>query len=565
MNVVNPLTSSTHLAILAVGVCISLAPGCALADATVTGTGFILCQDNSLIFNPLPLEGARVEMMDSDCDGSEVCDDVMATGVVQADGSFTVTGSGGDVFGGDPDVYIRIAYNDDQGVRLTDEVDSTRSWSSPQHEHNNTPNGATIDFGAKALGAGGGTRCGVWKQGHINFQNFVHEIGSEPPSGHLDIEYWSGILDVGDIVPWTNTDTIHWPIAFPSFALTHEFGHSIRHGADGNDAHFVYDAARFQYARSHDECADDGNRNSGETDESLRGFAFNEGWAEYWNGDGKLGACGAASRDIEGNVAFVLEQTQTANALSRKDMLAVLEANPGSIHGLDEFLSALQRLHPGAIVVPLTVGSNQPAKTALASSFSEIQLRALVERLASDIKKQMASLQHRRAEALAPRPCVKCKLDFAHALVKSGCPDCTAKFRQIVDPALMAGEIKVLEIRLRALRQALSPKWIAAVQRARTAGRFDAVVALYKSDLRKQMREAMFTALSQAQSGVRAARPQFPGQSYALALSRLELWRRRLDGSDSLSGAQKGMAIGWLPQMTLLSEAGQSLTDFKPK
>jgi hypothetical protein len=77
---------------------------------TVTGTGSAFCHDgtnNSIV----PLAGARVQLMDSDCDGSTICDDVMGESHIAADGSFTVTGSGGDP--GDyswsrPDVYIRV-------------------------------------------------------------------------------------------------------------------------------------------------------------------------------------------------------------------------------------------------------------------------------------------------------------------------------------------------------------------------------------------------------------------------------------------------------------------------
>ena len=52
--------------------------------------------------------------------------------------------------------------------------------------------------------------------------------------------------------------------------MFHEFGHRIRHAADGDEAHFLGDAIRFQYAR-HPAADDHANL----------GFAFNEGWAEY--------------------------------------------------------------------------------------------------------------------------------------------------------------------------------------------------------------------------------------------------------------------------------------------
>jgi hypothetical protein len=97
-----------------------------------------------------PLAGARIEMWDSDCDGSTICDDFMGSSRINADGTFSVTGTGGDPFSG-PDVYLRVVYNDDAGVRLTDELNDDRSVDTPEHDHNNV-GGGTIDFGAWTIG-----------------------------------------------------------------------------------------------------------------------------------------------------------------------------------------------------------------------------------------------------------------------------------------------------------------------------------------------------------------------------------------------------------------------------
>jgi len=53
--------------------------------------------------------------------------------------------------------------------------------------------------------------------------------------------------------------------------IYHEFGHSIRHVADGDRAHWDGDVGAYAYGRVHD-------------DNMLldAGFAFNEGWAHYW-------------------------------------------------------------------------------------------------------------------------------------------------------------------------------------------------------------------------------------------------------------------------------------------
>ncbi len=238
----------------AIGCPLVLASGAASNDFTVTAIGSFFCYDGSTN-TTVPLAGARVLLMDSDCDGSTVCDDLMGSGHIEADGSFRVTGHGGDP--GDwswsrPDVYLQVVYNDDQGVRETDELDWDRSTVTPQHDHDNTTDGSTVDFGSWTAGTGvnigEGTRCGVWLAGRRAFQNYVAMMGENPPAGHWDIEYWSAIW-AG--TPWTSDNTTHWPIHYNSFAATHEFGHSVRHAADGDRNHFNWDVTRFRYARNH--------------------------------------------------------------------------------------------------------------------------------------------------------------------------------------------------------------------------------------------------------------------------------------------------------------------------
>jgi len=46
-----------------------------MADATVTATGSVFCHDGVTGLKP-PLVGARVELVDSDCDVSQICDDI---------------------------------------------------------------------------------------------------------------------------------------------------------------------------------------------------------------------------------------------------------------------------------------------------------------------------------------------------------------------------------------------------------------------------------------------------------------------------------------------------------
>lgn len=137
-------------------------------DHTVTAIGSFHCYDGSRddgSANPVfALSGACIELWNSDCDGSTICDKKMGHGYIKYDGSFVVTGRGGDLFSG-PDVYLRVVFNDDAGVRLTDELNSDRFVNTPQHDHNDVGDG-TIDFGAWTIGLdvgkGNASKCGVW-------------------------------------------------------------------------------------------------------------------------------------------------------------------------------------------------------------------------------------------------------------------------------------------------------------------------------------------------------------------------------------------------------------------
>ncbi len=108
-------------------------------DYHVHVSGDIYCSDNGDV---KPLANARVELMDSDADGSTIFDDTMATSTTDARGHFELDGRGGDPgnYGWSrPDVYVRVTLTDADltpfPVRLTDELNSARSWDSPEHDH----------------------------------------------------------------------------------------------------------------------------------------------------------------------------------------------------------------------------------------------------------------------------------------------------------------------------------------------------------------------------------------------------------------------------------------------
>jgi len=322
-------------------------------DYTVTVKGFVFGIDKSRAPGKqrFPLAGLKIELMDSDADGSQIFDDLMGTAVVNADGSFTVSGKGGDPGSfsfSKPDVYVRFVYNYYDKVRLTDELNRTRYTNTPEHDHNDFE--GTLDIGTWEIGndlaAGEASMCGVWEQVCRAWDNYVALMGEAPKSGYCDVEYWSAIA-AG--TPWTNDNTIHWPIHYTSSAAAHEFGHIIRHSFDGDRNHFNWDVTRFRYARNHSSCDPSCNNWSTESADMNRGFAFNEGWAEFWSDENTCNP--KYSSECEGGVAHILkdlEQTLAkSNPQPRKLMCRVLKNNPGSIHSVEEFIAKLNAQQSG--------------------------------------------------------------------------------------------------------------------------------------------------------------------------------------------------------------------------
>ena len=505
------------------------------ADATVTATGSLFCRDRNL-----PGVGLRVELMDSDCDGSEICDDVMGVGPVAADGSFRVTGRGGDPLGGDPDVYLRFAYNDDGGVRMTDEADVTRSASTPQHDHNNTPDGSVIDFGAITIAPTAAPdespRCQIFLAVRRAYRDYIDNVNpahSSPPAGHIDILMWSAIW-AG--TAWTNTDTIHWPIDYRSSAAPHEFGHSVRHAADGSPAHFAGDVVAYRYARNHDNpCAEDANAQQGELLSSVRAYNFNEGWADYW--DNNFPACPGILNDMgEASVAKYLRAYQGASGLTKMDMVNVLLENPGSIHNIDEFADKLA-VHLGVARSPLTdradalrrAAASTPASTN-GRSYTQAQMSSLTQAALDAARQKAAELRRAAQRASGSRePRVRACKDS----------DCEVLFKKTIEPILLQGEADALDVYAAKLKEAASRRWIDQVQRVRAEGRFDAWFAAYRGDLQARVNAAMTKTLTKADTALARLRPQM---SHAYDQYRGELAKARARLS---SNGRNGF---WSPQ-----------------
>src|SRR5436305_3970977 len=299
-----------------------LAVAPAASDATVNFnvTGKWVCNNRGTVS---PIAGARVELWHSI---DYWFDDKLGSTHAASDGSFNFGVQADSNF----DLYAKVVLNDDKGVSLGNWY-SFSDWdieTSTVGSHSGTVNLGTWQL-SKDNGSGT-PRCAVWQGAHNAYADYQKVVGSRPPDSHYSIS--ADFPCCG--TPFTTTDTTRWPGGYQTgqggdpdggFSVNfHEFAHSVRHSFDGNFAHFLVDVARFNYAQNHNLCSHTNN-----------GFAFNEGWAEYWAHTLQTCTSNTADYTYEGNVATALNGLEQCS--SRATLVRVLRENPGSIHSYSEF------------------------------------------------------------------------------------------------------------------------------------------------------------------------------------------------------------------------------------
>lgn len=231
-------------------------------------------------------------------------------------------------------------------LQIMDELKNTRGESKTLASGR-----AGFDLGTIELSS---LDCELWRLGRATLTDYHAVKGASPPAGKLRIQRWSEIrpathafYDYINIAPdWLDT----YPTAQGrEETMFHEFGHSIRHVADGDEAHWNWDNFRWAYARVH------------RGDEIFNTqYAFNEGWANYWERARKHPATAFSNpwpsgfdhwnESAIGNRLFADSQLPGA---SDRVMLEVLEQNPGTIHSLHEFeLALFKRLGRAAPATP---------------------------------------------------------------------------------------------------------------------------------------------------------------------------------------------------------------------
>jgi hypothetical protein len=317
-----------------------------------TYTGQWQCDDRGA---ETPLAGMNVELWKRGWDWLpvEISGGRVARGYTGSDGRFRLTSPPDD-----DNYFVRMALRDAHGVHLKD-FWGINDWSVDSVQTRNDR--ATRNLGGLLLSTPGQShKCAIWAGVHSAYEEYRAEVGSPLPSRGVEIQ--ADAVTAG--VPFTPHTSIWWPGGFEvgydgagdDSITRHEFGHVIRHGFDGDLGHFLGDVVDHNYLQTHEVCNHTGF-----------GFAFNEGWAEYWARDfAPAPDCGRpGDMETEGNVAAALTELEAACAGNqRRLMVEVLRNNPGRIHSFEQFRVALGCPVPPPLPPP-PPASGPPAPVAI--------------------------------------------------------------------------------------------------------------------------------------------------------------------------------------------------------
>jgi hypothetical protein len=381
-------------------------------DFTIRGSFF-----SSNLGVVLPVDGALVEIYrDVGWGGA---DQHVGSVKTAKDGSFEAH-----LWANDEDTYYaKLLLNDVEGVYLHDWWNpSIKDYNSANRGSNSNP---VIDVGGTLITVDGGSgtpRVSVWQGARAAYQEFVKTNGTAPPVGDYEIV----IQNTPGLDAWTARSTTNWPEEYktrnteglpilaetdfgfdPYFSLFlnnygtnfHEFGHALRHTVDGDQRHLTDDASRWTYLRKHTLCG------SAHGYVDIEAFAFNEGWAEYWEittpeiVEANCSSINFSDMTVEGAVAadlfklshaldnclvFPNKNPADSERIRRKAMFSVVNRGQNIMHSEGEFRSNFAQQFPGCTLPP--IGS---------IGVSMMPLSTLIRHNSYDPKKMLTIFQER--------------------------------------------------------------------------------------------------------------------------------------------------------------------------
>jgi hypothetical protein len=403
-----------------VALCAVLASPAAARVSTYKGQ--FQCDDRGTI---TPLAGMNVELWERgspDFLPVEIVGHRVDQDFTDADGRFAMTTEDNN-----DNYFVRMALRDAHGVHLRD-FWGINDWSIDLGlRRNDVP---VQDYGGIVFSTPGQShKCAIWAGVHAVHERYRTEVGTDlPPFG---VEIQADAVTGG--TPFTPGTSILWPGGYPvgyggggdDTITRHEFGHVIRHGFDGDFGHFLGDVVTFGYARNHEQCLF-----------SNGGYAFNEGWAEFWAPDfAPAPDCGRpGDMETEGNVAAALTELMENCAGGRKrPMVETLQRNPGTIHSFAEFRDRLGCPFPKLFPVTVATTTLAPPKPPVSSpALRAAAARGEVLAGSKRIKGLEKSLKVALGKAENPPDCSKAP--------------CKAALKAAVEPAVLRYEINLAKI-----------------------------------------------------------------------------------------------------------------------
>lgn len=380
------------------------------------------------------------------------------------------------------DYYARLRL-DNRSVDVKDNW-ALSAWSIDSPHRNNS--GPLIDLGSFTIQKdnGWGTpKCAIWQGARAAYVEFEKTTGYEPPSAY-SIIVWKGFL-----TPFSYLATTNWADNYPTGGFGarqndvalhdfqtsfHEFGHTLRHSYDGDWNHFVNDASLYTYAREHGHCSP-----GGPGYQANDGFAFNEGWAEYWSEDTAPCDNAPTNTGIEGTVAHDLavlaqqcpqvyggDATPVADrpARRREGMISVLRRGQNIIHSDGEFRHQFQLQFPSPECgnLPPVGFEGSAATTNLAGLGNSMYSIGKLQRTLADLLQQSSSNDRTSPSTLQANRVASLRLDIlAQTEVTKGlqndlesaidraksstdCPPepCSVVGERLMKPVILRGEIK---------------------------------------------------------------------------------------------------------------------------
>lgn len=389
-----------------------------------------------------PIAGARIELWR---EISYWPDDKITSRHLGADGSYNIGVNASKNF----TLYVKLLLHDDDGVEL-------ENWYSPFTWETETAKKGTragvVDLGTWQISKDGGAgtpKCAIWQGAHNAYGDYRTIVGARPPSSDYKIN--ADFPCCG--TPFTTLDNTRWPSGYATGAgysvSAHEFAHSVRHSFDGNTVHFLADVARYSYPQFHSSCK-----------VTNEGFAFNEGWAEYWARTPQT--CGDGSNfQQEGNVAAAL--TALERCTSRPSMVRVLRESRGAIHSYGEFRSRFFAIFGQRVCVTTPVSTPGAAEQTLSS-----------QQLTADIEGQIAAQNALIASLSRQTPGAK-----ARARNPGRCAGgrCELAMEKLIEPSALNAQVEQAKLVLERLEDGL-----AAAQQAKFDPAFSTSTFVKKLD-----------------------------------------------------------------------------------